>query len=69
MGVECVLAVATLYCTFHFGKPVVETASSFLGGTILGLLSLRTQSLYGGILIHAGIALLMEAASFAQQQF
>jgi len=69
MGVECVLAVATLYCTFHFGKPVVETASSFLGGTILGLLSLRTQSLYGGILIHAGIALMMEAASFAQQQF
>ena len=69
MGVECVLAVATVYCTFHFGKPVVETASSFVGGTILGLLSLRTQSLYGGILIHAGIALMMEAASFAQQQF
>lgn len=67
MGVECVLAVATIYCTFHFGKPVVETASSFLGGTILGLLSLRTNSIYGGILIHAGIALMMEAASFAQQ--
>jgi membrane protease YdiL (CAAX protease family) len=69
MGVECVLAVATVYCTFHFGKPVVETASSFLGGMILGLLSLRTQSLYGGILIHAGIALMMEAASFAQQLY
>ncbi|WP_018344349.1 CPBP family intramembrane glutamic endopeptidase [Cytophaga aurantiaca] len=69
MGVECVLAIATLYCTFHFGKPVVETASSFLGGTILGLLSLRTQSLYGGIMIHAGIALMMEAASFAQQLY
>jgi membrane protease YdiL (CAAX protease family) len=69
MGVECVLAVATVYCTFHFGKPVVETASSFVGGTILGLLSLRTQSLYGGILIHAGIALMMEAASFMQQLY
>lgn len=67
MGIECVLAVATVYCTFHFGKPVVETASSFFGGTILGILSLRTNSLIGGILIHAGIALMMELASFAHQ--
>jgi membrane protease YdiL (CAAX protease family) len=67
MGIECVLAVATVYCTFHFGKPVIETASSFFGGTILGILSLRTNSLIGGIMIHAGIALMMELASFAHQ--
>jgi membrane protease YdiL (CAAX protease family) len=67
MGVECVLAVATVYCTFHFGKPMLETISSFVGGTVLGILSLRTQSLYGGIFIHMGIAFMMEAASFAQQ--
>ncbi|WP_299247872.1 CPBP family intramembrane glutamic endopeptidase [uncultured Cytophaga sp.] len=67
MGIECVLAVATVYCTFHFGKPVIETASSFFGGTILGILSLRTNSLMGGIIVHAGIALMMELASFAHQ--
>lgn len=67
MGIECVLAMATLYCTYHFGKPLGETVSSFFGGTVLGLLSLRTHSLYGGIIIHAGVALMMEAASFAQK--
>jgi len=67
MGIECVLAVSTLYCTFHFGKPMAETISSFIGGTILGVFSLRTQSLYGGIMIHAGIALMMDTASFLQK--
>jgi membrane protease YdiL (CAAX protease family) len=66
MGIECVLAVAKVYCMFHFGKPIIETISSFFGGTILGLLSLRTNSL-GGIVIHAGIALMMELASFENQ--
>ena len=66
MGIECVLAVATVYCTYHYGKPVVETMSSFVGGTILGVLSIRTNSLYGGILIHMGIAFMMEVASFVQ---
>jgi membrane protease YdiL (CAAX protease family) len=69
MGIECVLAVATVYCTYHYGKPVVETMSSFVGGTILGVLSIRTNSLYGGILIHMGVAFMMEAASFAQQLY
>ncbi len=67
MGIECILAVAVLYCSYHFGKPMAETISSFAGGTILGLLSLRTRSLYGGIIIHAGIAFMMEAASFIQK--
>lgn len=67
MGMECILAVSTVYCTFHFGKPVLETISSFIGGTVLGVLSLRTKSLYGGICMHMGIAFMMEAASFAQQ--
>ncbi|MBC7451643.1 MAG: CPBP family intramembrane metalloprotease [Cytophagales bacterium] len=67
MGAECILAMATVYCTYHFGKPMGETISSFVGGTIVGILSLRTQSLYGGIIIHAGIALMMEAASFGQK--
>jgi membrane protease YdiL (CAAX protease family) len=67
MGIECVLAVSTLYCTFHFGKPMAETISSFIGGTILGVFSLRTQSLYGGIMIHAGIALMMDTSSLFQK--
>jgi len=69
MGYECILAMATLYCTYHFGKPLGETLSSFVGGTVLGILSLRTRSLYGGIIIHIGIAWMMDATSLLQKIF
>lgn len=59
-GWGCLLPMACFYVSIHFGKPLGETISSFFGGTILGILAIRTGSVAGGIIVHLGVAWLME---------
>ena len=59
-GSRAILPAAMFYCFIHFGKPMGECISSFFGGVILGVLSYRSGSIFAGVLIHMGIALLME---------
>ncbi len=61
VGINSVLPTACFYLSIHFGKPLGEAVSSFFGGTILGVISYHTRSIYGGVIIHIGIAWLMEA--------
>lgn len=56
------MPISAFYVCIHFGKPEMETISSFPGGYILGVLALHTGSIRGGIWIHIGIAALMELA-------
>lgn len=60
IGPEVVLPMVCTYAALHFGKPFLEAFSSIFGGYILGVLALRTENIWGGVLLHAGIALLME---------
>lgn len=59
-GPQAILPMCVFYVTIHFGKPLGETISSFFGGWLLGILAYETRSIYGGIIVHLGIALLME---------
>ena len=59
-GPHCIIPVACFYCTIHFGKPMGEAISSFWGGLLLGIVSYNTGSIWGGLLVHLGIAWLME---------
>lgn len=59
-GPHCIIPVACFYCTIHFGKPLGEAISSFWGGILLGIISYNTKSVWGGLIIHLGIAWLME---------
>jgi membrane protease YdiL (CAAX protease family) len=59
-GWGCLLPMACFYVSIHFGKPLGETISSFFGGTIIGILAIRTGSIAGGIIVHLGVAWLME---------
>jgi hypothetical protein len=61
-GAQAILPMAVLYCVIHFGKPLGECISSFFGGMLLGIVSYRTQSIWGGLAVHLGIAWLMEMA-------
>ena len=63
-GPLCIIPMACFYCSIHFGKPVGEAVSSFWGGLLLGIISYNTQSVWGGLIVHLGIAWLMEAASW-----
>jgi hypothetical protein len=62
IGPEIILPVSCFYLTIHFGKPLGETISSFFGGFILGVIAYRTESIWGGVVIHLGIAWMMEVA-------
>ena len=59
-GPQIVLPVVCLYAAIHFGKPFVEAFGSIFGGYILSILTLKTENIWGGILVHAGTAALME---------
>ncbi|GAC1485772.1 MAG: hypothetical protein NVS1B13_12720 [Flavisolibacter sp.] len=64
LGRDAILPMAVFYCTIHFGKPLAECISSFFGGLILGIVSWNTQTIYGGLMVHLGIAWLMEAGGY-----
>lgn len=59
-GPAAVWPMVSVYVFLHFGKPMGETIGSLFGSYILGTISLHTKSITGGIIIHLGIALLME---------
>lgn len=63
LGVQSILPIALFYFSIHLGKPMPEAISSFFGGLILGAVSYETKSIWGGWLVHCGIALLMELLS------
>lgn len=68
MGKDAILATAVFYCSIHFGKPIGETISSIFGALILGSLAYETRSIAGGIMVHVGIAWLMELGGFLGRQ-
>jgi membrane protease YdiL (CAAX protease family) len=59
-GHQAILPMCVFYVTIHFGKPLGETISSFFGGLLLGVIAYQSKSIYGGIIVHVGIAYLME---------
>jgi len=66
LGKDAILPMASFYCFVHFGKPVGEAISSFIGGYILGIIALNHKNINGGIIVHLGIAMLMELAAIIQ---
>ncbi len=63
-GMHCIIPVACFYCSIHFGKPMGEAISSFFGGSLLGIVVYNTGSIWGGLIVHLGIAWMMEAVGW-----
>jgi hypothetical protein len=63
-GKDVILPMACFYCTIHFGKPLGECISSYAGGILLGIVSYNTRSIFGGLVVHLGIAWLMELGGY-----
>lgn len=59
-GRDALLPMVAVYCVLHFGKPVGEAVSSIFGGYILGVIALYGRNIWGGAMVHIGIALMME---------
>jgi hypothetical protein len=67
LGRGAVLSMAVVYCMLHFGKPAGEAISSIFGGYILGVVAYETRSVWGGVIVHIGLAWLMEIVAFLQK--
>jgi hypothetical protein len=63
-GPYVVFPMILTYAFLHFGKPVTEAVSSLFGGYVLGVISLNSKTIWGGVLIHVGIAWLMELIGY-----
>ena len=63
VGIDAILPMAVFYCTIHFGKPLGECITSYFGGLLLGVVTYHTRSIYGGLMVHLGIAWMMEAVA------
>jgi hypothetical protein len=63
-GKDAILPMACFYCTIHFGKPLAECISSYFGGLLLGIVVYNTRSIFGGLMVHLGIAWLMELGGY-----
>jgi hypothetical protein len=69
LGRDAVLAMAVFYCAIHFGKPPAEAVSSLFGGYILGAIAYQTRSVWGGVIVHMGLAWLMELSAFLVKSY
>jgi hypothetical protein len=69
LGRKSVLAMAVIYCLLHFGKPAGEAMSSVVGGYILGVIAFETKSIWGGVIVHVGIAWMMELVSYIARHY
>ena len=69
VGKEAILPMAIFYCTIHFGKPMGECISSYFGGLILGVVTYHTRTIFGGFMVHVGIAWLMELGGYLGKEF
>lgn len=63
LGRHAVVPMVVAYCFIHFGKPVGECISSIFGGYMLGIIAYYSRNIMGGIIIHIGLAWLMELVS------
>ncbi len=60
LGSNAIFVMMLPYCMIHFGKPVLETIGAIGAGLLLGTLAMRTRSIWGGVLIHVGVAISMD---------
>jgi membrane protease YdiL (CAAX protease family) len=66
VGANAVFVMIVPYCMIHYGKPMAETTGAIFAGVILGTLAMRTRSIWGGVLIHVGVAWSMDLLAISQ---
>ena len=67
IGWRAVMVMMIPYCMIHFPKPGLEAAGAIIAGSVLGVLALRTRSIWGGVAIHVTVAWTMDFMSLWQR--
>lgn len=68
-GYYSIFVMTIPYCMIHFGKPFPETISAIIAGVVLGTLSLKSRSIFLGILIHYSVAISMDLCALWQRGY
>ncbi len=66
-GIYAIFIMMIPYCMIHFDKAFMETIAAIIAGFVLGVLSLKSNSIILGILIHYSIAITMDLAALWQK--
>ena len=67
IGANAIWVMCVPYLMIHFPKLWLEATGAILFGLFLGILAIRSRSIWGGFLVHAGIAVTMDIASLLRQ--
>jgi membrane protease YdiL (CAAX protease family) len=67
IGANAVWVMCVPYLMIHFPKLWLEATGAILFGLFLGILALRSRSIWGGVLVHAGVAVSMDLAALARK--
>ena len=67
LGAWVVPAMTVPYMMIHFQKPYLETTGAVIAGLSLGMVALKTRSIYAGIVLHITVAWLMEFLALYHQ--
>jgi membrane protease YdiL (CAAX protease family) len=62
-GTGAIFSMIVPYSMIHFGKPYLEVCAALIAGVVLGSLSIRTRSIWAGVLVHVTVAILMDILS------
>ncbi|MBL4866464.1 MAG: CPBP family intramembrane metalloprotease [Pseudomonadales bacterium] len=65
-GSSAVFIMCLPYLMIHFPKPWLEASGAIFFGLFLGMLALRSRSIWGGVGVHVTIALSMDVAALLQ---
>lgn len=65
-GAAAIFVMVIPYLMIHFPKPWPEALGALPFGILLGVIALRSRSIWGGALVHMSIALSMDMMSLAQ---
>jgi uncharacterized protein len=66
IGSLAIFVMVVPYAMIHLSKPLAECVGSVLAGVALGTIALRTGSIYGGVLVHCGVAWSMDLFAMSQ---
>ncbi len=67
LGANAIWIMCVPYLMIHFPKLWPEATGAFLFGLFLGILAMRSRSIWGGVAVHVGIALLMDITALMQR--
>ncbi len=67
LGANAIWVMCVPYMMIHFPKLWLEATGAILFGLFLGILALKSRSIWGGVLVHAGVALSMDVAALLKK--